>query len=524
MTHNQTGLPSHPLPLLSLLDIRRQIPSYEQMDQPPLNDAYSIWWIKQGFANVEIDGAKYTIAPGGCVLILPRSVVRLRSADSVAGILDAYDFRFTANETAEALIGRFPAVFSADSECISRFIDLLDGWAAVDGLARLRLHIRFQELAVLLLEQRESSSASGVEREVEKTIEYLQREFSKDIRIEKLAEQTALSRVKYNDIFRTMTGKTPVQYLTELRIDRAKQLLIGSDQRLKEIAEQTGFRDEYYFSRRFKQSVGLSPIQFVRLQSTDLRICSLHTLGDLLPLGVLPVGTNRSFADLYGEETRDIQSLEEPLDMDKLLALQPDLIVCPSYMPRQQYDRLAAIAPTALLDWHDHIYTRLNKLGRLLGKSYNVKVWIETYRNKAMHVRQALQPHLQKGESAAAFVYHRKGLYVYGSHNFGHTLYEGLGFNPPDKIRTLILKEKSLKWKKIAPEELPRYAGDRVFLAVEKTDRHSADFLKLLHGDAWRCLPAVQKNRSYIVDHRWGLYDALTLERHLDEMLALLTS
>lgn len=340
MTHIQSGSPSRPFPLLSLLDIRRHSLPYGQHDQNHQSENYSIWWIKQCSARVKIDGEMYPIASGGCVLISPRSDVRLLSADLTSGNLEAYNFQFTANETAAALIGRITTVFPADAECISRLMDLLDGWGEVDGLARLRLHIRFQELVVLLLEQREKSFTSSVERDVEKTIQYLQREYSKDIRIEKLAEQTALSRVKYNDIFKTMTGKTPVQYLTELRIDRAKQLLIGSDQRLKEIAEQTGFRDEYYFSRRFKQSVGLSPIQFVRMQSSDLRICSLHTLGDLLPLGVLPVGTNRSLADLYYEETRDIQTLDEPLDMDKLHALQPDLIVCPSYIPKQQYDRL----------------------------------------------------------------------------------------------------------------------------------------------------------------------------------------
>ncbi|MDF2724916.1 MAG: bacillibactin transport regulator [Paenibacillus sp.] len=523
MKHEQSGGPS-PLsfPVISLLDIRQYAIIDGSKTQKHRSEHYSVWWMKQHPAYLEVDGATHPIGPDGCALIPPGSIVRLQPAGSIDGKLEAYEFSFSANEAAEALLGHTTAVFPASVEHVSGLYALLDQWGAFDGIGLLRLQVRFQELAVLLLEQREINSKFGAEREVEETIHYLHREYSKDIRIDKLAEQTALSRWKYNDMFKSMTGKTPVQYLTELRIDRAKQLLIGSDQRLKEIAEQTGFRDEYYFSRRFKQAVGVSPTQYVRMQSRDMRICSLHTLGDLLPLGVVPVGANRYIADHYGEHGQIIQPLGEPLDMEELLGLQPDLIVCLSYISRQYYDRLAAVAPTALLDWHDHLYTRINKLGRLLGRSYQAKLWIESYQKKAQLVRQQLKPYVQKEESAAAFVYHRKGLYVYGGHNFGHTLYEGLGFAAPERIKMLMTKEKSLKWKKIALEDVPLYAGDRVFLVVEDKDKNSKEFLDIVNSDAWNGLPAVRNRMSYIADHRWGLYDAHTLERHLDEMLQLL--
>lgn len=523
MKHENSGQPPHPLPILSLLDIRQYSFTYGNKPQRHRSEHYSIWWIRQGRAYLEVDGTVHPIGTDGCALVPPCSVVLLQPAGSIAGMLDACIVQFTANEAAAALIGNAATAITARAEWISGMSALLDQWGTVDGLALLRLHVRFQELAVLLLEQRERSSKFGAEREVEETIHYLHRAYANDIRIEKLAEQTTLNRWQYNDIFKRLTGQTPLQYLTELRIDRAKQLLLDSDQRLKDIAEQTGFRDEYYFSRRFKQSVGVSPTQFVRLQSRDLRICSLHTLGDLLPLGVVPVGANRFLADLYHETKRDIQPLDEPLEIGQLLALQPDLIVCPSYLPRQQYDRLAAIAPAVLLEWQDHIYTRLYKLGRLLGRGYEAKAWIESYRRKALNARQMLKPYVRQGESAAAFVFHRKGLYVYGGHHFGHTLYEGLGFVPPDRLRALMAKDKSLKWTKIALEDLPRYAGDRVFMAVESKDRSSKEFLEMLQSKAWTSLPAVANKRFYIVDHRWGLYDAFTLEHHLDEMLQLLT-
>lgn len=56
-----------------------------------------------------------------------------------------------------------------------------------------------------------------------------------------------------------MTGLTPLDYVNKIRIDRAKHLLVTTNDRLYEIGQHVGFNNEYYFSRRFRQEVGVSP-------------------------------------------------------------------------------------------------------------------------------------------------------------------------------------------------------------------------------------------------------------------------
>jgi AraC-like DNA-binding protein len=58
------------------------------------------------------------------------------------------------------------------------------------------------------------------------------------------------------------TGRTFVEWVTERRIARAKHLLANDNRRIKDIAFLVGYRDEAYFSRRFRQSVGQSPSDF----------------------------------------------------------------------------------------------------------------------------------------------------------------------------------------------------------------------------------------------------------------------
>lgn len=78
----------------------------------------------------------------------------------------------------------------------------------------------------------------------------------------------AMAKIPLNpDYFRRLfageTGKTPLQYLTEKRLDYACQLIRTrrySKQSMKEIAWRSGFEDNYYFSRVFKKCTGLSPV------------------------------------------------------------------------------------------------------------------------------------------------------------------------------------------------------------------------------------------------------------------------
>jgi AraC-like DNA-binding protein len=63
-------------------------------------------------------------------------------------------------------------------------------------------------------------------------------------------------------IFARATGKTPLQYLTGLRIEEAKQLLARGGLSVKEVAHRVGVPDPFYFSRMFRKSAGLAPQQY----------------------------------------------------------------------------------------------------------------------------------------------------------------------------------------------------------------------------------------------------------------------
>jgi AraC-like DNA-binding protein len=77
-----------------------------------------------------------------------------------------------------------------------------------------------------------------------------------------LAQELKVSYSWFRHTFTAHTGLSPHQYLLELRLVRARSLLAETELSVKEIASQTGFEDELYFSRLFRQKLNLTPSQW----------------------------------------------------------------------------------------------------------------------------------------------------------------------------------------------------------------------------------------------------------------------
>ena len=90
--------------------------------------------------------------------------------------------------------------------------------------------------------------------------------FRPDINLSSLLESTGYSEDYIRSRFRQVTGKTPNQYLTEIRLSRARFLIeiYGDSLPLSEIAARCGYSDYVYFSKKFKMITGHSPRRYAK--------------------------------------------------------------------------------------------------------------------------------------------------------------------------------------------------------------------------------------------------------------------
>lgn len=79
-----------------------------------------------------------------------------------------------------------------------------------------------------------------------------------------LAAECCLSESRFTHLFREVTGKSLTEFIAALRMERACELLAGSDMSVRSIGEAVGYEDQNYFSRCFKKSVGCTPREYRR--------------------------------------------------------------------------------------------------------------------------------------------------------------------------------------------------------------------------------------------------------------------
>jgi AraC-like DNA-binding protein len=76
------------------------------------------------------------------------------------------------------------------------------------------------------------------------------------------ASHAGLSVSHFSELFRKNTGQSPMAYFTQLRIRNACRLLDLTTGSISKVAESAGYSDPYYFSRIFKQVMGIPPEKY----------------------------------------------------------------------------------------------------------------------------------------------------------------------------------------------------------------------------------------------------------------------
>ena len=77
-----------------------------------------------------------------------------------------------------------------------------------------------------------------------------------------VASAVGMSESRFSTVFAQESGKTFTEYLTGLRLARARELLSGTDKKSAQIALEVGYNDAHYFSYLFKKNLGLTPGEY----------------------------------------------------------------------------------------------------------------------------------------------------------------------------------------------------------------------------------------------------------------------
>lgn len=211
-------------------------------------------YVVQGNGVFSVGDKQYPVRPGQIFVIRPFEVT-FYEADSQTP-WEYIWIGFTAGIDLPECLNREYVVNA--SRCGSIFSSMLEAEEMEDG-RELYLCGKIYQLLARLTEKQQ-----GEEDYVERAKTYLESNYMREISIVELAEQMNLNRSYFSTLFRRKTGRSPQQYLTDYRMEKACELMVDHGCAPGEAALSTGYPDIFSFSRMFKRKFGVSPREYLR--------------------------------------------------------------------------------------------------------------------------------------------------------------------------------------------------------------------------------------------------------------------
>src|SRR5262252_3428524 len=133
----------------------------------------------------------------------------------------------------------------------------------LDALVRqLGIHLLRSHLAIRRTASVETSRAGPVDRRLRRAIEFMHDNYSRELALEEIAGAAYLSEFHFARMFKQITGVTPHYYLANLRLERARKLLLETTLPISEIAWMVGYQSQSHFTRVFRSVTGVTPRAF----------------------------------------------------------------------------------------------------------------------------------------------------------------------------------------------------------------------------------------------------------------------
>lgn len=143
------------------------------------------------------------------------------------------------------------------SHDISSLYKLIDNATQVKELQDL-----LEDVAMSVVHRINRYNKKNINQILQKAMDYICENYTMSITLNELAEHTYVSTYYLSRMFKKELGKNFVEYLNEVRIDRAKELLKDNKYKTYEVAELVGIQDPHYFSKIFKKYVNMTPTEY----------------------------------------------------------------------------------------------------------------------------------------------------------------------------------------------------------------------------------------------------------------------
>lgn len=244
------------------------------------HDELELLAIQEGTAHVSVNGGDYTIMPGEGFFINTGALHRVWRKGEETCQLHSVVFhpRLVGGSVDSILWQKYLEPLLSNPCCVH--LSYAEEWekaalraiqaawqlcvSEVEGF-EFQVREQLSHLIFLLSKNRPPAERMPPEKtlrdgeRIKIMLQYIQEHYSGVLTLSKIAQSAAISENECLRCFRSMIGSTPIQYIKQVRIQKAAELLTSTDRKISDIAAECGFQEMSYFAKTFRTLKGSTP-------------------------------------------------------------------------------------------------------------------------------------------------------------------------------------------------------------------------------------------------------------------------
>lgn len=250
------------------------------------HEEFMIFYIEQGEALIHCNSQAIPVCSGDLIVINSNEVHYLENLGS--HLVEYYlliNFSFLLSRQEDLCQTkyiaplmeqhfRFQNHIKDDKEFLDLVLELIHEYEQQDSGYELLIKAGLYRILVLLMRryitvvsyQKEDERRNNTMDQLRPVLQYVDRHYAQKLTLTELAAMANMSRHHFCRLFKSITGKPPIEYINHLRLNEAMKLLNKGHLNISEIALAVGFNDSNYFSRLFKKYKNCPPTHIQKKQ------------------------------------------------------------------------------------------------------------------------------------------------------------------------------------------------------------------------------------------------------------------
>ena len=241
--------------------------SKEIVIQKHKHDFFHFIYVSSGTGSITIGEATYDMLPGKLFAIPPTVEHGFFSIGEEQ--LETYEIKFHLDPKEAETISAVPFCVNAENTPIKSILTTLyreshDTLPLSSGVIQLQFRLFMTYLLRICKQLQENTehAIKTISPEIEKVVHYIHENLTEDISLDTLSDIAGFEKNYFLRKFKKQLHCTPMVYIREKRLEKAKELLSFSDMNITQIAMATGFKSIHYFSKVFYEDMSIRPLDY----------------------------------------------------------------------------------------------------------------------------------------------------------------------------------------------------------------------------------------------------------------------